>query len=167
MGKLEEAHRRRQVANVAVEPNAGELELYRLAVEMADRVSARRGATNNFFLAVHAGVITVVAALLPVSDGAAMPLDSTLVSIAGVALSTAWWLSLRSYRDLNEAKFKVIQQMEVRLPVAVFGDEWQFLKKDPVVGWRKRYAELGQVERLVPLVFLLLYVASLGLAWLA
>jgi hypothetical protein len=147
------------------EPSSTELELYRLAVEMADRVSARRGTANNFFLAVHAGVITAVAALLSDPAGAPMPLDSTFIALAGIALSAAWWLSLRSYRDLNSAKFKVILQMEARLPVAVFADEWQFLKTDPVIGWRKRYAELGQVERVVPIVFLVLYVASLVVVW--
>lgn len=148
----------------AREPTATELELYRLAVEMADRVSARRGTANNFFLAVHAGVITAVAALLPDQTTAA-PLDSTLIGAAGVALSVAWWLSLRSYRDLNSAKFKVITQMEARMPVSIFSDEWQFLKKDPIVGWRRRYAELGQVERVVPIVFLFLYALSLIVAW--
>jgi hypothetical protein len=147
------------------EPSSTELDLYRLAVEMADRVSARRGTANNFFLAVHAGVITAVAALLPDSETSPLPLDSTLIALAGIALSATWWLSLRSYRDLNSAKFNVILQMERRLPVAVFGEEWQFLKKDTVVGWRKRYAELGQVERVVPLVFLLLYVLSLIVVW--
>jgi len=147
------------------EPSATELELYRLAVEMADRVSARRGTANSFFLAVHAAVITAVAALLPDRAGTPQPLDSTLITSAGMTLAATWWLSLRSYRHLNDAKFNVILQMESRLPVAIFGDEWQHLKKDAVVGWRKRYAELGKVERIVPIVFLVLYALSLVIVW--
>ena len=141
-----------------------ELDLYKLAVEMADRISARRGTANSFYLAVHAGIITAVAALLP-GGATSLPLASTFIAIAGMTLSVAWWLSLRSYRDLNRAKFKVILRMEARLPVALFGDEWQFLKKDPVIGWRKQYAELGQVERVVPVVFLILYALSLVVVW--
>ena len=38
-----------------------------------------------------------------------------LVSIVGLVLSAAWWLLLRSYRDLNEAKFRVILAMEKEL----------------------------------------------------
>ena len=60
---------------------------------MADRVSARRGTANNFFLAVHAAVVTAVAALIPKGDEpGALPLDSTLVAAAGIALTAAWWL---------------------------------------------------------------------------
>lgn len=152
-------------ADPAPDATSTELELYKLAVEMADRISSRRGTANNFFLAVHAGIITAVAALLPSGGTATLPVASTFIAVAGVALSAAWWLSLRSYRDLNSAKFKVILQMEARLPIALFGDEWQFLKKDPVIGWRKWYAELGQVERVVPVVFLSLYALSLVVLW--
>lgn len=39
------------------------LDQYRLYVEMADRVSARRGLTNSFFLTLNTGIFTLVAAL--------------------------------------------------------------------------------------------------------
>lgn len=129
-----------------------------MAVEMADRVSSRRGTANSFFLAVHAAVTTAVAAML---DSNAGPFGPGLVASAGLALSAAWWLALRSYRDLNAAKYQVITQIEERLPVTVFHDEWLLLKRDPVPGWRGRYAELGQVERLVPFVFGALYLLAL------
>ena len=38
------------------------LEQYRLYVEMADRVSARRGLANSFFLTLNTGIFTLVAA---------------------------------------------------------------------------------------------------------
>ena len=73
-------------------------------------------------------------------------------------MSACWWLQLRSYRDLNRAKFAVIIEVEKQLPVRVFTDEWQSLKTDPIKTWRQRYAELGTVERVVPWVFAALYV---------
>ncbi len=85
-----------------------------------------------------------------------------IATFAGIALAISWWLSLRSYRDLNTAKFSVIAKMEAQLPVHLFEDEWSCLKKDPVKGWRGRYAELGQVERVVPAIFALLYVTAIG-----
>jgi hypothetical protein len=79
-----------------------ELDLYRLAVEMADRASARRGTASNFFLAVHAAIITAVAALAPdYLDVSSPPVDSTIIAVAGIAHSATWWLSLRSYRHLH------------------------------------------------------------------
>lgn len=128
------------------------LELYKLAVEMADRVSARRGSSNAFFLSVQTTFIALISFGFP--KLAESPWWVSLsVALAGVTLSATWWLQLRSYRDLNTAKFKGINKLEERLPAKIFADEWEALKSDPIPGWRKRYAELGTSERIVPLVF--------------
>gem|GEM_PF-4563773 len=50
--------------------------------------------------------------------------------------------------------------MEKQLPVQIFGDEWHSLKKDPVKKWRPRYAELGTLERLSPVLYAALNVAT-------
>ncbi|WP_457033986.1 RipA family octameric membrane protein [Kitasatospora sp. P5_F3] len=136
------------------------LELYKLAVEMADRVSARRGTANAFFLTVQTALVTVVGFGIPRLE------ESTwwavlAVTMAGLTLSGAWWLQLRSYRDLNTAKFKVINELENSLPVRIFAEEWNYLKEDPIPAGRKRYAELGISERLVPWVFAAVYLLIL------
>jgi hypothetical protein len=60
-----------------------------------------------------------------------------------------WWMQLRSYRELNTANFKVINELGNRLPVEIFADEWKYLKQDPIRGRRNRYAELATSERVV------------------
>lgn len=86
------------------------------------------------------------------------------------SLCCAWWALLKSYRDLNAAKFAIIHALEDRLPMRVYADEWASLKRDPVRfalrrdairGWAGRYRELGRVERLVPCVFVGIYVAEI------
>lgn len=128
---------------------AGFLEQYQLAVEMADRVSARRGVANSFFLTVNTALIAVI-------GGTDL---RWYVPVAGIAFAASWWALLRSYRDLNRAKFKVILEMEDRLPVRMYGDEWTVLQESR--GPRRtrlvKYYELGQIERLVPALFALLY----------
>ncbi|MFC8716192.1 hypothetical protein [Kitasatospora sp. NPDC057198] len=132
------------------------LELYKLAVEMADRVSARRGTANAFFLSVQTALIAVMGLSFP--ELAQAPWwASAALSAAGLALSATWWLQLRSYRDLNSAKFAVINGLENGLPVRIFADEWRYLKQDPVPPLRNRYAELGFSERGVPWVFAAIY----------
>ena|SRR5215217_8021709 len=126
------------------------LELYKLAVEMADRVSARRATANAFFLTVNTALLAFVSS--GVED------VFWVVALAGIALSGAWWVLLKSYRDLNEAKFDVITEMEKNLEAQVFGDEWERLERRRE-SWRGRYAEFGAVERFVPLIFALLYAA--------
>ncbi|OIJ92077.1 RipA family octameric membrane protein [Streptomyces colonosanans] len=140
------------------------LDIYKLAVEMADRVSARRGTANSFFLSVQTALVTLVGFGIPKLSESPWWVSSA-VALAGITLSAAWWMQLRSYRDLNTAKFKVINELEERLPVKIFADEWEALKTDPIPDWRKRYAELGTSERIVPLVFavahLILFVGTL------
>src|SRR5215211_808801 len=96
------------------------LELYKLAVEMDDRVSARRATANAFFLTVNTALLAFV------SSGSLNVL--WLVALAGIAFSGAWWMLLKSYRELNKAKFDVITEMENHLEVKVFDDEWKMLK---------------------------------------
>jgi hypothetical protein len=136
--------------------NSEVLELYKLAVEMADRVSSRRGIANSFFLTVQTAMVTVLG--FTGDDLGSSWWASALVAGAGIALSATWWLQLKSYRDLNKAKFDVILAVEKQLPVKIFSHEWDLLKRDPVPSWRTRYAELGLTERRIPLLFAALHV---------
>ncbi len=149
-----------QTALAAAELPGNYFELYKLAVEMADRMSARRGIANSFFLAANTGVVALLA-------GQHL---RWYLAAAGIVLSVSWWALLKSYRDLNSAKFEVILAMEERLPVRVYGDEWQRLRReagpfrlrpDAILGWAAQYRELGRVERVVPWIFALIYVAEI------
>ncbi|MBF4603251.1 MULTISPECIES: RipA family octameric membrane protein [Curtobacterium] len=143
------------------------LELYKLTVEMADRISARRGQANQFYLALQSTLLGVPAIFSLLGRDEFDPLRATLLVAIGALTSITWWLQLRSYRDLNRAKFSVINRIERdHLPVQPFSDEWSSLKRDPLPKWQGRYAELGTVERLVPLAFLVLEVLVGVTVWL-
>ena len=142
------------------------LDLYKLAVEQVDHISARRASANSYFLTIHTGLAAVVGVLAAVTgpNDQDQPRfdDVALFATAGIGilLSATWWLLLRSYRDLNSAKFKVITEIEASLPVKMFEREWEILKADEVLPWwRGRYAELGFVERVVPVLFMSVYLA--------
>ncbi|MFJ9415335.1 MULTISPECIES: hypothetical protein [unclassified Streptomyces] len=150
--------------NTSVEPAAytreGEryqtavLEQYKLCVEMADRVSGRRSLTNTFFLSLNSTIAAGAAAL---SDGVAGApvwlLAGALVIL--VTQCAAWFLIIRSYRQLNGAKYAVIGALEERLPAYAYSRaEWQALGQGR--DWR-RYLPLTHVEQWVPLIFALTY----------
>jgi hypothetical protein len=128
-------------------------EQYKLAVEMADRISARRGAANAFFATGNAALLAAIESL-----------ELALAPLLGLVFAGAWWLLLRSYRELNTAKFKVINELEKELPARPFTDEWNLIKQeDPVkrkLGALGRYAEFSVVEQVVPFVFAAFYVVS-------
>lgn len=134
------------------------LDLYKMAVDMADRVSARRSTANTFYLSLQTAGLAILGFVtslpIPPSDGLLVAL-----CLVGVATGVTWFMQLRSYRDLNRAKFDVINGLEKQLPVAVFSAEWESLKQDPVSSWRSRYAELGTIERVVPWFFVAMNVA--------
>src|SRR5689334_986000 len=130
-----------------LDPDPRILDLYKMAVEMADRVSARRSTANAFFLTAQTAFVAVIGLTTP-SLLKAPWWTALAVSFAGATLSASWWLQLRSYRDLNSAKFKVINTIEEELPVKVFSDEWTALKKNSGSFWCGRYTELGLTERI-------------------
>ncbi|MGB3321227.1 MAG: hypothetical protein WBB05_01305 [Mycolicibacterium fortuitum] len=145
-------------------PDPRVLDIYKLAVEMADRVSARRAVANAFFLTVNTTLVAVVGLSTTQPDST---IRFTSVCLAGVAVAVCWWLLLRAYRRLNSAKFAVINKIEdEHLPVKPYVDEWKELMPDDVSTTRraklgKAFRELGGVERTVPVVFGLLYIALL------
>lgn len=149
-----------EAALAAAELPENYFELYKLAVEMADRISARRGLANSFFLTVNTGVVAVLAARNV----------RWYLAVAGIVFSVTWWALLRSYRELNTAKFDVILAMEERLPMRVYGEEWDRLRRAPVrfgvhraalQPWLRQYRELGRLERVVPWIFVLIYFAEI------
>src|ERR671913_2577516 len=104
------------------------LELTKLAdLKMVNRVWARRATANALFLTVNTALLAFV------SSGSLNVL--WLVALAGIALSATWAVLLKSYRDLNAAKFEVITDMEKNLEAHAFGDEWESLKEKRSEGW--------------------------------
>lgn len=123
------------------------LEQYKLAVEMADRISQRRQQANTFFVSV--------VSLLTVANSSQLFAESSwtwAVAITVALVCWLWWRLLGTYRALNSAKFKVILDIEEALPVAVFAQEQEHYKSSK----RHRYAPLSRTEQLVPILFAIL-----------
>src|SRR5262249_5635053 len=75
------------------------LDLYKLAVEMAARVSARRGTANRFFLTLNSALVAGIGLARPLVD--ASPPDRfgiVVLVLAGLVLTGLWWVLLRSYK---------------------------------------------------------------------
>jgi len=126
------------------------LEQYILYVEMADRVSERRGKTNQLYIGVLSGLIGLLSFISGCTcfEGYFI-LIIPCVSIFGIILCLVWMLNIASYRQLNSAKFQIIHRMEGYLPFACYKDEWELLGngKDS-----KKYRQLTKVEKYVPVI---------------
>ncbi len=130
------------------------IEQYKLYVGMADEISKRRHAANAFFLSVA----TAIVGLLAVIHDDLGRSWTALVALCGVILCFSWSRVLRSYRDLNSAKFRVVHEIETYLPLRPYDAEWSLVKRG---GDDELYKPLSHVEMAVPRVFAGLFVALL------
>lgn len=139
------------------------LDQYKIYVEMADRVSARRGLTNTFFLTLNTLVITTVGMFWKDRPNAAVGYLA-IPAIALLLQCAAWFWLLRSYRQLNSAKYIVIGALEERLPASPYWRaEWKALGEG---GEPERYSPLTHLEQWIPLSFALVYLAGFAIALL-
>lgn len=132
------------------------LEIYKLLVEMADRVSQRRQGANSFYLSVNTLLVGGSAYLGTLQPSAR---SIIVVSIAGIAICALWIRNIKSYKTLNDAKFEVINDIETRLVERPFHLEWS--KLDPDADG-KRHMPFHRVEGVVPWVFIVVYAIQLG-----
>ena len=132
-------------------------ELYKLHAELADRVSQRREGANRLFVSLLTGLLVFLAASLRFGTGP-VTADSVMVfvGIAGVMLSVAWYVVIRSYRQLNTGKFLALHELEQKLAYPFYKREWELLGEGRDT---RRYWRLTVVETTLPLVFGLLFAA--------
>ena len=131
------------------------LEQYKLYVESADNASARRVSSNRYLLTINAA-LTAVYGLQ--SFAVEHVLLAVPVAVAGILLSVLSYSIVRSFRDLNRAKFEIIHELEKHLPAAPYRHEWQLLEK----GQGEAYRPTTHIEQWTPLLFLALHLAALG-----
>ncbi len=136
------------------------LEQYRLYVEMADKMSERRQSANSFFLSVNTVIVGLVS-YFTLND-ACRRLVALLspINIAGLVICYTWYRLMRSYRDLNTAKFKVIHELEQELPASPYDCEWEKVGRGTN---RSLYLPITRVEMSVPWVFFGLHACVLAL----
>ena len=148
------------------------LEQYKLYVEMADRISARRVQINSFYISLLSGLIAIISVLGSkdlfsyFKQTKLQYFTLFLVGLLGITLCWVWQSNIRSYKQLNSVKFKVICEMEKYMPFSVYEREWDVLKKNKEY---KAYIEQSIVEKYIPFIlaapYLILLIYSLIVFW--
>lgn len=131
------------------------LEQYKLYVQSAENVSARRVSTMRYLLTLNTAIVALY------GFGIANPEYIYLlipVGAVGIVVSIASRMIIRSYSGLNAVKFKLIHEMEQRLPVALYDYEWHMAEE----GRGKTYRPVSHVEMFIPILFILIHVVVLG-----
>ena len=131
--------------------NSHLLEQYKIYVQSAENVSARRINSNHYLLTLN----VALSALYGVQFASVGQNNWTiLVSIAGILVSIFWFLIIRSHANLNAIKFDVIRQLEHHLPAVLYDYEWQLAEE----GKGKTYRAVTGIEQWIPVLFAILHV---------
>ena len=127
------------------------LEQYKLYVQSAENVSARRVASSRYLLTLN---IALAALYGLQSAGFGQSYWTLLVPIIGIPVSALWYLIIKSHADLNRIKFDVIHEFEQHLPAAMYKQEWTLAEE----GQGKNYRAVTNIERWIPMLFVALHV---------
>lgn len=120
---------------------------WQTCVEMANSVSQRRDVMNNIFITLNLAIVT--------ATSVAGNLKTAFMLIAGIATCIIWLFFIENYKALNTEKFKVINEIEQNLPAQPFNEEWEGLRKN------KRYMDGTKLEKILPVAFIIIYVAEI------
>ena len=134
------------------------IEIYKLHAELADNVSNRRATANRFYLLVRSGLSLLFSAFLQREDWVSLDVLMVVCGLFGILWTAAWYVVIRSYRQLNTGKFKALHELEEKLAYPFFKREWELLTEGAE---RKNYWKLSVVETFVPVIFLIGFSALL------
>ena len=117
---------------------------------LLEKVSDRRQNSNNYYLTLNSVLISFAGYLSTLQ----FSIWHIMIAIAGISSSIIWVLTLKSCRNLNSSKFKMIHKMEQDLPAKLFKEEWDCLDRGKN---GKIYRKLSVVEQGIPIMFIVLY----------
>ena len=127
------------------------LEQYKLYVQSAENVSARRVASNRYLLTLNAALVALYGVQ---SANFGQGYWTLLIPVIGIPVSLLWYLIIKSHADLNRIKFKVIHELEQHMPAALYKYEWHLAQE----GRGKTYRAVTTIERWIPILFAVLHV---------
>ena len=127
------------------------LEQYKLYVQSAENVSARRVASSQYLLTLNTALVALYGFQ---SASFGQNYWALLVPFAGFSVCLIWCSIIKSHADLNRVKFEVIHEFEKHLPAAMYKYEWR-LAED---GKGKTYRAVTTIERCIPILFTALHV---------
>lgn len=104
------------------------LQQYIHYAETTKAVSSQRLRSNRFYVSVLSGLLVVFTFVAGRVPSALHSISIGGIGVIGVILCALWKQTIESHRDLNTAKFNVVNRMEEDLPYQVYSEEWDQLQ---------------------------------------
>lgn len=144
------------------------IEQYKAYLQTSEELIQRRQAVSNFYITVNSALISVLSAVIAVINALGSEyallismIGCYVISFVGIVLCINWNRIVFSYGQLNSAKMKVISAIEKKLPFNIYDVEWK-VQTDKL--GKRRYVSFTNIEKRIPLLFSIIYVAMLGAA---
>lgn len=163
-----EAERRRAATSSVNEPppqydndkyHAHLLDQYKLYVEMADRLSARKVLVNNTFTTLlGAAAVGFASAPKYFENEYAVFFQLGIMSVS-LTISIIWWGYVVNHAKLSDTKYRVIHEIEELLPAQPYKMEYEYCIKE-----RKTSSGLRRIDRILPVIAGILSIAGLVFA---
>lgn len=128
---------------------------YQLYIESVEKISDRRQNANNYFITINTVLISFLGILFQAKLLENIPWVKSVISMVGIIVCVIFWFLLRSYKQLNTGKFKVIHEIEQKLPLGLYDYEWKVLKEGKN---SKVYFPFSHIEMVIPWVFGAVYI---------
>lgn len=139
------------------------LEQYKLYVESTDRFTGYRSQANSIFVSINTAFISSLVAVLELTNTHHTYWLIIFACCTGLLINTTWYFLIKSYRNLNSGRFKIIHEIEKKLPLQIYQMEWDLLTKTN----KTKHKRQTSIEQIIPMLFGLLYISlgSLSLAY--
>ncbi|MCK4797618.1 MAG: hypothetical protein KAT05_09565 [Spirochaetes bacterium] len=130
------------------------IEQYKIYLESIEKISDRRQSANKFFITINTVLISIIGLSFQNNFLKDILSFKLFITFVGVLFCVMFWFLIRSYKQLNDGKFKVLHKIESKLPLAIYKYEWELLEK----GENKQvYYPFSRIELLVPWLFGFIY----------
>ncbi|MFH1311506.1 MAG: hypothetical protein ABIH65_03820 [Nanoarchaeota archaeon] len=120
------------------------LKQYEIFVASAEENSTKRMQSNRFYLLLNTVLFSLSSYLSFISNKIVV----TALSGIGIILCLSWMSNISSYKKLNSAKFKIINELEDYLPSKPFNKEDKYLNS---------HYTISNLEKLIPIIFIFSY----------
>ena len=129
---------------------------YKIYLQMTDNLIHRRTIANNFFLSINTGLLAALGYLfnLGINDPTTNSWWIIVGSVGGILFAYTWLRIVTSYKQLSRGKWKIIHEVERKLPLAMHEVEWKVLGEGKD---KSLYKPLTDVEKYVPMIFIGIY----------
>ena len=130
-------------------------EQYKLFISSAENISDRRAKANDHFIAVNGVLMTVIGLIFQFKIFEDAIWLKALFPVFGLIICIIFRFKINAYKQLNTGKFKVIHEIEEKLPLALYKYEWVALGEGKD---RKKYYPFSHIELLIPVIFGIIYI---------